>query len=181
MSWDDSNATADITAPAASGECKCNTGWYNSATSPNVTCTACHGTCASCNAGTINDCDTCADSNATVASPPGNWLWNDAFYDSNASATIMTCAACDVTCATCSGGNDTDCLTCVDSNSSVNGFGRWPCVDGWIDIDAGAGIDWQLCHASWATCSDTTINGCLTCADPVATASTKPGPWACPL
>ena len=180
ITWVDANATADTTT-ATSNECIWNAGYFNAAIlATDVTCDPCHATWGTCTADGDTDCITCADPNARITSPSGTCLCNVGFYDAD-STDAMNCTACDATCATCSvGATASDCDSCVDSNASTaSSPGACTCNSGYNDIDAGAGITCSGCHLSWATCSDTTINGCDTCLDPQASIATAPGPCLC--
>jgi hypothetical protein len=77
------------------------------------------------------------------------------------------CLPCSPYCATCSGGNSINCLTCSDPNALVSKSGSCNCTSGYY-----AGLSQTLvclpCSPYCATCSGGNSINCLTCSDPNA-------------
>ena len=62
------------------------------------------------------------------------------------------CYNCDITCKTCSGPLDTECVSCHP----------------WATLNITTGKCEEPCHASCATCTGPGINECVTCTDVTA-------------
>ncbi len=71
---------------------------------------------------------------------------NPGYYDNGADL----CAACHISCKTCSGETYSDCLTCETTNnrSYYNLNATCPCDDGYFDDDSTASC--VVCHFSCA-------------------------------
>ena len=127
-------------------------------------CKSCHYSCATCSAGnTATDCVTCdtgASSNRKTVSG-GECKCANKFYDDG---TNQACVPCHFSCATCSGGASTDCITCNTGSAHRNAMtgGECKCADKFYDD--GSNQACAPCHYSCATCSPSGSNDtCLTC------------------
>ncbi|EAS04000.3 EGF-like domain protein (macronuclear) [Tetrahymena thermophila SB210] len=139
--------------------CDCNTGYYNVPGDSN--CKKCHYSCDQCIGPGINDCLSCPT--GRISYYPSKNMGFQCICPSNQYDKIgdPTCYDCKISCLTCKGPNDNDCLTCPDPNMQlVNG--QCQCKTGYYSPTDNQCLP---CHHSCATCTGTSDHECLTCSD----------------
>jgi len=128
----------------------------------------CDPSCKTCNGASANDCIDCPDGTTlnsdgqcvNVPPPPPP-------CDTDNGYVIVDgiCEPCDQSCATCSGVNDTDCITCNGNDvlDKDSGLCVPPCDtdNGFVMIN---GVCYP-CDSTCATCSGKTATDCVTCVE----------------
>ena len=93
----------------------------------NSTCLACHESCSSCSAGTLQDCLSCLPNSYLVSIPPSSCksYCNDGDYqDQNTSV----CLPCHISCNTCISYTNTSCKSCNSPNFLQSYIGPASCL-----------------------------------------------------
>ncbi|EAS00754.2 zinc finger lsd1 subclass family protein (macronuclear) [Tetrahymena thermophila SB210] len=125
----------------------------------NNTCTACDPTCKTCDGTTSTNCLSCALPNYyQLSTKQCVQQCNANQYKDNAT---ISCIACNSTCATCSGPNSNQCLTCNGTDVLINGNTcQSNCPDGQYQ-------DQTVCKACDSSCKTCVFPGssnkCVTC------------------
>ena len=119
----------------------------------------CSGLCQTCEETMKKKCSTCKPNSSPVAGLQNSCSCNSGFYMARVSYTTKQCIACSASCATCSGGFETDCLSCVDQNKDLKADGSCGCKTGKYL----SGEECLDCHTSCQTCSGPGATACLAC------------------
>jgi len=146
------------------------TSYYDTNSTTDDACLACHYSCLNCNGGNSDNCTECPDNGTTHRSSDGSTscICDDKYYDDT---TNQTCADCHYSCATCSTSAASDaCDTCpVYSESHRTSDSAGSCVCDSTHFDEDTNVNCVICDNSCLTCSERTENDCLSCPDNATT------------
>ncbi|CAG9319085.1 unnamed protein product [Blepharisma stoltei] len=167
---------SSITPATSPGACSCLSSQYIITSNP-LSCGSCDSSCLTCNGSSSNDCLTCSNTSIVLSVTPSSCSCNSNEYMS--SLNPKTCSSCYSTCATCSGGSSSDCLTCVDTSITLAASpGSCTCASNQYKT-ANSPLSCSNCHSSCSTCTGSSISDCYTCSYSSITPATSPGSCSC--
>jgi len=130
------------------GICVCNAGYYCIGTSCGNNCLPCDTSCATCNGGTSQDCQSCHSAN----------YYLDII---NSAAASGECFVCYSTCKTCQGIKFSDCLSCYSGSYLYNGVCGSTCPSDTFVLNSLC----INCYPTCKTCNGIAAQDCMSCYD----------------
>lgn len=146
-----------------SGLCQCPSSHYLDSTVH--LCKTCHSSCKTCSDSTASSCQSCYTQAQLSSAAPSACV---CVVGTVPRPTVASCAVenCAVTCLTCAGIGEGQCLSC--HGNAVGKASGFPtdcvCASGYFPSPNAANC--SVCHSSCLTCSGSSPYQCLTCAAP---------------
>ena len=128
------------------------------------TCFNCHGDCSTCDGAAASNCLSCTDSVKIIASHPTSGACTGCPANQH-KASVSTCSNCHADCATCSGGNNNECITCVAMKVNPSSPTPGSCTTCSSSQFKASETTCSACDGSCLTCSGGAANQCLSCSD----------------
>ncbi|CAK70475.1 unnamed protein product (macronuclear) [Paramecium tetraurelia] len=141
-------------------QCICNIGYYDTGINDIICKKICHNTCSSCTLAGVDQCTGCPitrkpDRTGTTF----QCLCKNSHQYSD--ETKLECQECHLTCLTCNGGQDSNCLTCDIAYRKLS-MQKCICPNGYYDKGQ---LICSPCHKKCMTCFGPAENNCLTCSN----------------
>ncbi|CAD8177777.1 unnamed protein product [Paramecium octaurelia] len=140
-------------------KCSCTQAYYDPGFYDQICYLSCHHSCTSCNVYGQDQCTSCPTTrNAVQVGTTFQCLCKDSHYYSD--PLFLECQPCHLTCKTCNGTNQTNCLTC-DTNYRQLVISKCDCYSGYYSTGS---LQCSQCHYTCLSCFSSDEESCITCA-----------------
>ncbi|CAD8214206.1 unnamed protein product [Paramecium octaurelia] len=139
-------------------KCACNQAYYDPGFKDPNCLLSCHHSCTSCTVFGQDQCTSCSSTrHADRVGASFQCLCNDSHYYSD--PFFLECQPCHLTCKTCNGIYETNCLTC-DTTYRELVISKCNCYPGYYSIGI---LQCSQCHFTCLSCFSSNEDGCITC------------------
>ncbi|CAK92593.1 unnamed protein product (macronuclear) [Paramecium tetraurelia] len=140
-------------------KCACTQAYYDPGFQDPFCYLSCHHSCSNCNVQGQDKCTSCPPTRqADQVGTTFQCLCKDPHYYSD--QTLLECQPCHLTCKTCNGSYETNCLSCDTTTNRELVISKCDCQPGFYSTGS---LQCSQCHYTCLTCFSLDEDSCITC------------------